>query len=135
MQQVHCCRVSQAMECDVLLLQRGTDFAGGGQMLSQKALYRVRTQSSAADAREDDTAVVGGAGFIEPCFKNCSDRFGKRNGALLSPLAEDLDMSACAECYVLAFQAGHFGQAQACLQGCQQECVIPATAPDALLRS
>src|SRR5258708_7756918 len=133
MQQVHCCRVSQAMECDVLLLQRSTDFAGGGQMLFQKALYRVRTQSSTADTREDDT-VVGGACFIEPCFKNSGDGFAERDGALLSPLAEDFDMSARAECYVLTFQAGHFGQAQACLQGCQQERVIPATAPGALVR-
>src|SRR3984957_11452715 len=120
------------MERDVLRLQRGTDFAGGGQMLFQEVLHRVRTQSSASDAREDDI-VVGGACFIEPCFKNSSNGFAERNSALFSPLTKDLDMSARAECYVLTFQAGHFGQAQACLQGCQQERVIPSTAPGALV--
>src|SRR5216684_5364742 len=133
MQQVHCRGVAQAMECDVLLPQRGTDFAGGGQMLFQKAVYGVRTQSSAAHAWKND-AVLGGACFIEPCFENCSDWFAKRNGALLSSLAEDYDMSARADRNILTFQAGHFGQAQACLQGCQQQGVIPSAIPGAPVR-
>src|SRR6266496_4362430 len=100
MQQVHCRRVAQAMERNVLFLQRGADFAGGGQMLFQKALYGIRAQSPAAHAWKDD-AVLGGARFIEPSFEDCGDRFAERNGALLSPFAEDFDMSARAERNIL----------------------------------
>src|SRR6516164_11551548 len=101
-------------------------------MFLQQASHRVRAQSSAARAWKDN-AVGGLACFIEPCFEDFGDRFAKRNGALLSSLAEDFDVSACSEPNILASQAGHFGQAQACLQGRQQERVIPATAPGALV--
>lgn len=43
-------------------------------------------------------------------------------------------MSARTECNILTFQAGHFGQAQACLQGRQQQGVIPSALPGASVR-
>jgi hypothetical protein len=35
---------------------------------------------------------------------------------------------------ILTFQAGHFGQAQACLHSRQQQRVIPSAIPGALIR-
>jgi len=61
------------VERDVLFLQRGAGFTGGGQVFFQKALHGIRAQLPAARAWKDD-AVLGGARFIEPCFEDCGDR-------------------------------------------------------------
>lgn len=107
-------------------------------LAAAKCFFRRRSTASALNRppRIPWKAILSWAALVsfEPCFKNSGDGFAQRNGTLLSPLAEDFDMSARAEGYVLTFRAGHYGQAQACLQGCQQERVVPAAAPGALVR-
>lgn len=133
MQQVHGRCVPQAVECDVFLLERGADFAGRGQVLFQKASDGIGAQLPAAHAGEDNAVLVS-ARFIEPCFEDCGNRLAQWNGALLAPLAENFDMCARAERDILTSQADHLGQTQARLQSRQQQRVIPATVPGALVR-
>ena len=133
-QQVHRRGVPQAVERDVFLLEGGAALAGDRDVLFQKTINTVGAQSSAADAREHELALVW-IRFIEPCREYGGDRLAERDDALLAALAVDFDVGARAERHVLTLQACHFRQAHAGLQGRQQQRMVPAADAGGLVGS
>ena len=90
--------------------------------------------SSGGQVTREDHIVRGGVQLVEPGFEHIGEGLAKRDGALLAALAEDFDVSAGAERHVLTPKARRLRQAEARLQGRQQQRMIPAAGPSGLVR-
>ena len=88
-----------------------------------------------AAARVGEYRLIGHPRRLaQPRGKNGSRVLAQRRAALLAPLADDVHMRAGPELHVLAVKAGQFRQTQAGLDREQDQRVVAATGPGALVR-
>jgi hypothetical protein len=117
------------MRRDPLALEGGTAFSRGGDVLRRETLDGVRAQAAPAGTGEDRRVGFQGA-LTQPCLEDLRDIAAQGGAAEPSPLAVAADVGASAERHVLAAERGQLGDAQACLDGHEEESVVtPADPP------
>ena len=112
--------------------QRRAHLGGSSDVFSQEVFHPVGTQASSAGAGKHDR-VSAVWNFAQPRFENGCSFFGKRCRTFLPPLAEHADMGARPQEYRHSAHAGQLGKAQSALNGDQENRVISASRPSALI--
>ena len=123
LEQLHGGRVPQGVRRDPFGAEGRTAWLRGSDVLGHEPLDGIVTQASAARAGEYRSVGVWWA-FAQPGVEDLRDLGTQGRAAELAPFAVATDVSAAAQRHVLAAQGGQLGDAQAGLDGDEQERMV-----------
>ena len=132
LKQFHRRAVAQNVWAYAFSNERGARLGSRQGVFSDDMFHGIATEPDASNCWED-WVVIRSCALLKPCF-DCFDRVAaKRGTALLAPLAFATNMRARSEYHVAAIEIDQLRDAQARLQGEQQNRPISATDPRRLI--
>src|SRR5665213_538336 len=121
-------RVSQTVDGDAFLFERGTDAGRGAAVLVEQVLNAVNGEAAAAGIGNENM-VLTPLRLTHPGVEHGASCLGERRTSLTSALADHSQMGASAKNQILVFKSGHLRKAKAGLYGRQHKRVIAAAGP------